>query len=550
MPMGYMGKLMRVDLSTGKTEEEGLPPEQVLRSYLGCWGLGLRYLYDECPPGIAPWDPETPLIFFTGPFTGTRMPGGNNTTVATLNFDTGFTVGRSHSHAFFGPHLRAAGYDGLIVTGKADSPVYLWIHDGQTEIRDARKFWGRDTHDTEDLIKEDVGQPKASVATIGPAGENLCAGAMICNDKNHSFSHSGVGGVMGSKNLKAIAVYGTAKIPIADENEEKEVAKRWRASVDHGPFASIRIVKAKGREERHQKYEQIAAERWGGLAALNFKAARLPGFLADATHKVTARGCYRCPVACSHDLEIVSGPHKGYVATIAGGAEQIEGAGSMLGLIESGSVFYLVDLFDRLGLEGSTVGCTIAMAFEAYERGLLTKQDTDGLELRWGDAEVVEQVVRKFAHREGFGDLLARGPRAAAEIIGGDAPDFSVHVKGSGISLHDWRHGWGTLLGQILGSGAGWPGAGIDNRRTEPDAGFPEQVPPFAHRMKPATVKGTGILKQIHDSTGMCSFNASGNPNIMALTCDALSAVVGWDLSREELWAVGERVANLERAFN
>lgn len=547
---GYMGKLLRVNLTTGKAEEDSLPPDKILRDYLGCWGLGLTYLYDECPPGTAPWDPENPMVFFTGPFTGTRIPGGNNTTLATLNFDTGFTVGRSHTHAYFGPYMRAAGYDGLIVTGKAERPVYLWIHDGKIEIRDARKFWGQDSHDSEDLIKEDLGCAKASVAAIGPAGENLCAGAMICNDKNHSFSHSGVGGVMGSKNLKAIAVYGSARLPLADEDAVKKAGQRWTDSLDYGPLAVINVMNFKGKEERRFRYEQGSINRYGGICALNFKAAKLPGFVADARNKLSPKGCYRCPICCCYDMEIVSGPHKGYVSSMGGGGEQIEAAGSILGIMESGSVFYLVDLFDRLGLEGSTTGCTMAMAFEAYERGLITKKDTDGLELKWGDAEVAEKLLRKLAHREGFGDILARGPRAAAEIIGGDAPNFSVHIKGSGINLHDWRHGWGALLGQIVSSGAGWPGAGADTMRAEADAGFPERMPPFDPRTKPAEVRGTNITKSVTDSTGICALNANGNPNIFELDAEALSAITGWKPSREELWEIGERVMNLERAFN
>ncbi|MBI2907814.1 MAG: hypothetical protein HYX92_09185 [Chloroflexi bacterium] len=499
----------------------------------------------DCPFGSG-----EPLDFLHWPFHRDADALRNQHYHSYAEFDTGFTVGRSHSHAFFGPNLRAAGYDGLIVVGRADRPVYLWVHDGKVEIRDAKKFWGQDTHDTEDLIKEDLGQPKASVAAIGPAGENLCAGAMICNDKNHSFSHSGVGAVMGSKNLKAIAVYGKAKVPLADEAKEKEVARRWSASLDYGPRSYVRMVGFKGKDERRFNFERGMVARFGGVCAFNLKGASLPGFLADVKNKLIARGCFRCPIACSYDVEIASGPHKGYIASVSGGSEQVEGVGCLLGVKESGSVWYLVDQLDRLGLEGSTAGCTIAMAFEAYERGLLTKEDTDGLELRWGDAEVIEEVLRKYAHREGFGDLLARGPKAAAEIIGGDAPKFSVHVKGTGMSLHDWRHGWGVFLGQLLGSGAGWPGAGADVMRPEPDAGFPNMQPSLDPKIKPAEVRGTGIIKQLDDSTGMCSFGSLGNPNILSLISDALSAVTGWSLNRQDLWAVGERIADLERAFN
>ena len=193
---GYLGKLLRIDLTKERILEENIPEESILRMYIGGFGLGLRLLYDELPLGISPLDPENPLIFMTGPLTGTMVPSPTNTTCTTLNSDTGFTAGRSHSHGYWGPNLKFAGYDGLIIQGVAEKPVYLWICDEEVEIRDGSKIWGKDTHETEDLVKKELGQPKASVAAIGPAGENLCDGALVENDKNHSFSHSGIGTVM------------------------------------------------------------------------------------------------------------------------------------------------------------------------------------------------------------------------------------------------------------------------------------------------------------------------------------------------------------------
>lgn len=188
---GYAGKILRVDLTKGKTTDEALPSEDVLKKYLGCYVLGLRTVYDLLPAGVRPEDPESPLVFLTGPLTAVPLPGATNLTLTTLNFDTGFTAGRSHTHGTFGLNLKKAGYDGLIITGKFDKPVYLFIENGKAEIRDAAFVWGKDTHETEDLLKEKLGNPKASVAAIGPAGENICAGALIANDRNHSLSHSG-----------------------------------------------------------------------------------------------------------------------------------------------------------------------------------------------------------------------------------------------------------------------------------------------------------------------------------------------------------------------
>jgi aldehyde:ferredoxin oxidoreductase len=552
MLYGYVGQILRVDLTTGSAREEALPSEDVLKDYMGCWGLALKYLYDECPPGISPVDAECPLIFFNGPFTGTRFSGGNNITLATLNFDTGYTVGRSHTHANFGPLLKGAGYDGLIIVGKAKSPVYLWIHNHEVELRDAQGIWGSDTHESEDLIKAELKEPKVSVAAIGPAGENLCAGAMIMNDKNHGFCHSGTGAVMGSKNLKAIAVYGNKEIAVADPERVKIVADRWRKDLNFGPKAPFQTVGWKTKIDYRHEYYKRALNRYGGICALNMKASLLDGFIEGYRNKITPRPCHGCAIGCTYDVEIAEGPHKGYVASLSGGAEAIEGAASMVGVTDPGTVYRLVDLYDRFGAEGSAVGCIIAMAFEAYERGLITKRDTNGLELRWGDAKAAEELLLQYVHREGLGDILARGIKEAAEIIGGDSPNFAVHVKGTGISLHDWRHAWGIMLGQILGSGAGWTSPS-DGMRAETAAGYPNE-PTWEEKLdpwrQPQSVAATGNLKQLNDSTGLCWFSSWGLPNIMDLLRDGLHAITGLKYESQELWEIGERVNNLERAFN
>lgn len=544
---GYMGKILRVDLTTCKISDEKMPGDDVLRKYLGCYGLALRYAYDECPLGMKPTDPRMPLVFFNGPLTGSYMPGGNNCSASGVNYDTGFTAARSHTHGWFGVRLMFAGYDGIIIKGRADKPVYLWVRDDTAEIRDASKIWGKDTHESEDLVKEDIGKKDVSVAAIGPSGENLCAGAMIENDKNHAFSHSGLGSVMGSKNLKAIAVSGSKKFPSADPKREQEIANEYRKMQDWGPWATANYIKDGGiaRTDYHPILGRFT------LCYKNMQTTICPDFgKGFSKNKITPRPCYRCHIACSYDLEVTSDPHKGYVATLAGGGEAMEGSACMAGVTEPGTVFYLTDLYDRLGFEGSTLGCTISMAIEAYEKGLITKEDTDGLELKWGDAELVEKLIWKAAKREGFGDILARGPKEAAEIIGGDAPDFAVHVKGAGINLHDWRCGWGVLLGQILGSGSGWFTWAADVIRPEPDAGYPERNPPFDWKKKPEEVRRTATLKHAIDCVGLCTFHTVGVPGALDKVTEAISAVTGWDYTKEELLEVGARVFQLERAFN
>lgn len=545
---GFIGELLRVDLTTGSCTEEAIA-EDVFRKFLGCYGLGLWYLYRECPPGIAPFDPENPLIFTSGPLTGTGIPGANNLTCTTLNFNTGFTVGRSHTHGNFAVRLKAAGYDGIIVQGQSERPVYLWVHEGAAEIRDAGMIWGRDTHETEDLVRGEIGEARASVAAIGPAGENLCRGALIANDRNHSLSYAGAGAVMGSKGLKAIAVYGSSPVPVFRPKKERDIAKLWRESLDYAPDACCHTLGPKAKQLRHE-YERRTVARFGGLSSMNFQRSSLPGFLADCQQRIISKGCPGCSVSCCYDVEIVSDPHKGYVATLAGGSEALESIGSLLGIKESGSVFYLADLLDRLGLEGNITGSTIAMALEAYERGLVSQQDTDGLKLRWGDASVVEKLIRKCAYRKGFGRILALGPKAAAEAIGGEAPSFALHVKGSGINMHDWRHNWGVLFGQIISSGVSWAAPGVDGVWPEPAVGLAQKQAPLIHRGKAEAARATAILKNVNDSTGVCWFNAWGVPDILSLIASALCAVTGWEYNAKELLALGERIAHLERAFN
>ena len=550
---GYRGEILRVNLTTGSITVEGLPGESILRKHVGNFGLGLWYLMKELPDGVDALEPENPLIFLNGPLVGTKVPCPNNCTITTLNADTGFTAGRSHSHGWFGPFLARAGYDGIIFTGASDKWVYLWISDDKIELRDAAKFVGMDTHETEDAVKEDlgvntkVGAPDgASVAAIGPAGENLVAGAAIMNDKNHGFCHSGVGQVMGSKKLKAISVRGTGEVPVHDAEKLKPITRKW---VKKASGLGLFNIVGQGGVPRSE-YQGVKG--LCGVSAKNWTVNDLPGFGDGMTrHKITPKPCYRCPVACCYDVEVVEGPYAGYVATLSGGGENMEGAASIVGIGgDAGTIFRLTDLHDRLGFETSTAGCAMAVAFEAYEKGLLTKEDTDGLELTWGNAQAVETLLKRMAHREGkLANMLADGPKVAAQRVG--LPGASVDIKGSGMNLHDWRRAWGVLLGQAVSGGSGWPAPGADCWTPEADAGYPEKPDPLSPYGKGEEVAKTGMVKFWNDCYGCCWFGTWGLPDIMKMSSSAIAAVVGWDdFTAEEAWAVGERAVTLERIFN
>ena len=547
---GYRGKILRVDLTAGKITTEPLPDESIVRKYVGGFGLGLWYLMKELPMGTAPLEPENPMIFMCGPFTGTRVPAPTNSTLVTLNSDTGYTAGRAHGHGWWGPYMKMAGYDGIIITGASDKWVYLWINDDKVEIRDASKLVGKDTHETEDLIKQDLGfstevGKEVSVNAIGPAGENLCAGGIIEHDKNHSFSHSGAGTIMGSKKLKAIAIRGTGEVPVADAEKFKTASGEWsKLAVTVG----VSSIVGKGGVPRG---EYVGVKGLVGLSSKNWLVNDIPGF-GDrmSKQKITAKPCYRCPVACAYDVELVEGPYKGFVASLSGGGENMEGAASIVGAgKEPGEAFYLTDLNDRLGFETSTAGCAMAVAFEAYEKGLLTKEDTDGLELKWGDVKVVETLLKRIAHREGkFANMLADGPKIAAQRVG--LPEASVDIKGSGMNLHDWRRAWGVLLGQAVGGGSGWCSPGADCWTSEADAGYPEKADPLSPHGKGEEVAATAGLKLWNDSNGTCWFVTWGIPGIVKTTANAMSAAVGWDFTPEEVRLAGDRILALERIFN
>ena len=546
---GYCGKIIRLDLTSGNIRIEPLPGPDVLKKYIGCWGLGLRYLYDMVPPGIQASDPENPLIFFTGPLTGLNLPGATNITLATKNFNTGFTVGRSHTHGNLGRLLKFAGYDGLIVTGKSDRPVYLWINNDTVELRDAGHLWGKkDTHETEDVIREEIGNAKASVAAIGIAGENLCAGGMICNDKNHSFSHSGVGSVMGSKRLKAIAVFGDQPIPLADHDRVRFMKKEWLKQMRSGGHFGWDHLRAN--DLKMGDYRPRAAK--SGFAGKNFLQNELTEFgIGLSQQEWTRKPCPSCPIGCTWDVKVTTGPYTGYYSTAGPGGEPFEGSGAILAITEPGSIIYLADQYDLLGIECSMAGCTIAMAIEAYEKGLITEEQTGGLELKWGDVKAAEALLNKIVRREeGIGDTLALGIKRAAEMIGGDAPSFAVNIKGSSMNLHDWRSFWGVLFSQIVGSGASWTATGADDFCPEPDAGFPEKTNPFDISVKPLEAKMTGITKFMNDCCGLCMLNTWGTKDVMQLSADSINAATGWDLTREDMFALGLRVMHLERAFN
>jgi aldehyde:ferredoxin oxidoreductase len=546
---GYVGKLLRVDLSAGTITEEPLPSDDILRKYIGGLGLGAKIIYDEVPLSVNALDPENRLVIMTGPLTGTNVPSASDWTVTSLRQELDSkAIQGSHSHGYWGAYLKMNGIDGIIFQGASAKPVYLSIHDGEVELRDAGRFWGLDTHDTEDAIKADLGgERNISVAAIGPAGENLVASAAIENDKHHSAS-KGMGCVMGSKKLKAIAVNrGRHKVTAAKPKELAQVAHTWREAIMNSPML---IEQRPGEQPYFTVGKNYLDPVW---ARDEFRAAS--ELEAQENWNMTRKGCWACPGPCAYHAEIGTGPHKGYVATLNGGRENSEGAAAMAGVSEPGTIFYLTDLVDRLGMDSGTIGCSIGLAIEAYEAGILTKEKTGGLELHWGDGEMTEKLWRMAANQEGFGKILADGPKKTAEYIGGEALNMVAHVKGAGPNLHDWRSYPSLIVGQAVSpAGPCWQSSLGVEMFPEPDLGLENAMDIWNQEGKGGPLALMQMRAAFEDCNGVCwyhkNLNTRAMPGYHTWLAQTVAYATGWeDFTPKDVLEVGERIMNLQKVY-
>ncbi len=542
VPGGYMGKILRVDLTHGALTELNLPDDKLLRQYMGGQGLGQLAIMHELPPGANPLGPENPITVMTGPLTGNgKTPAGTVATVTAFNTITRFldgTIGAITSGmaaGYFGSQLKFAGYDGIIINGISPKPVYLFIKNGKAEIRDGKGVWGKDAYETMDIIRKETGEAQAEVMAIGPAGENQVASALVATGPNHSCSHGG-GAIFGSKKLKAIAVLGSRRLFVKNAQKLADAGNQWRAKM------------------RPYNYPQ---DRWGAgypdvlktIVYKNWQSSVFPEVTKDLNvQEYTPRPCYECNKQCPYDVRITTGKHAGYKATVNGGSEQLE-AFYTLG-IGGPDVYYLVDVINRQGIDGCTWGCGAGLAFEAYARGLIDKTQTDGLELTWGNVDAAEKLVLKTAKKEGWlGNLLAEGPKALAEAIGPEAEKMVVHIKGGAPALHDWRPYTTQMLGQMTTTGGGKPRFQGFEVGPWPELGYPQKTHDMNSKEGKAKESFTGGLFRIAAGcAGVCWFGESGVT--VNHTVEALAAITGWNVTKEELMDVGNRTWQMEHIFH
>ncbi len=556
---GYAGRVLRVDLTEGEVRTSSLPSRWI-RDFLGGDGIAARTLFEEVPGRTDPLSPKNRLIVATGPVTGTLWPMSGRTVFVSKAALTGIW-GESHVGGFLGAELKFAGYDMLVVSGRAEKPVYLSIQDDNVTVNDAAKLWGLKTHETTSRIKELQNDPDVQVAAIGPAGEKLVKFASVLVNHARAAGRTGMGAVMGSKNLKAIAVRGTGSVSVARHDEFVELAKAAHMRVRTDPQA----------REMHKWGTWILTavkQQIGELPTYNHRTGvfdgweSLSGDYIRPRYTVSDRACFGCSLGCKKVNYVRQGP---YAGTLEEGPEYegLMAFGSSLGIADYPTTLKANQLCNRYGLDMISTGMTISFAFEAFEKGIIDKEMTGGLELRWGDSQAAIRLLEMIANRDGIGDVLAEGTRAAANRIGRGSAKYAIHVKGLEVSGQDGRthrsiglsHATGARGADHLRSLVVVDQLGYQEvaaRRWGKDK-LPEIVNPYTEKYKAAAVVETENAYCIRDALIVCWYSVSWPPIFwMDDFAKLLPLVTGIDEfgSTAELTKIAERQIALKRLFN
>lgn len=554
MAQSYNGKVLHVDLTDGRQWTEELS-ELIYRRHLGGGALATYFMLRDLKPGIDPLGPENELIFMTSVINGLPLSGANRYTAAGKSPLTG-GFGEAEAGGYWGPELKRTGFDGIIVHGRAATPVYLFIHNGVCEIRDASKYWGKLAGDVQDELEADLGDNRICVLQTGIGGEKQVLYAAIVNQLRHFHGRAGLGAVMGSKNLKAIVTRGRERVAPEDRESANGVIKWFRENYDQ---------EADGMHLYGTSGGVVGLDRDGILPTNNFRngsfaeAEAISGQTMANTILVNRGTCFSCGVACKREVEV---PERGVSAKYGGMEYEIIGAlGSLCGVGDLKAVAEASQWVNNYVLDGISTGVSIAFAMECYENGIIGKEDTDGIELTWGNADAMITMIHKIARREGFGDILADGVKRAAERIGRGSERFALHVKGQELPMHEPRGKRSlTLAYAVSPTGAdhmeaihdpAFEGLGVvDNGLSE--AGMLDPVDRLD--MGPKKVQNffyAQAIWSLYNSVGMCDF--VGIP-IGALKlkqlCDYVNAATGWDMSLWELLKVGERANTMSRLYN
>lgn len=535
----YAGQILRVDLSRRHCRVEPLDLG-LARRYLGSRGLGTRILYDELDPGVDPLSPQNKLLFATGPLTGTVAPTGGRYTVVTKGALTN-AVSASNAGGYFGAEMKFAGYDLLVFEGQASAPVYLWVEDDRVEIRDASHLWGTTTHECEDRLREET-DGQAKISSIGPAGESLVRFACVINDKHRAAGRSGVGAVMGSKRLKAVAVRGNRAVSVADPRRFLEAVALQFGGIRKHPATAVNFPTYGTGAMMHLMNEN------GMLPTRNFQAGtfegagNLSGETIHDTILLRNKACFSCPIGCGRVTEIAAGPYKG-----AGEGPEYEtafGLGPACGVADLAAVTQAGYLCNMFGMDTISAGATLGCAMELFQRGYLSAREV-GFELRFGDPDLMLKLIEMTARRQGFGNALAEGSLRLAGSCG--HPELFMGVKGQDFPAYDPR-----------GSQAMGLGYATSNRGACHVRGYPIHAEVLGHaprRYDRHSTEGKAELEKeiqdfsaLLDSAGVCKFVEA--PLDKESFAGLLAAATGFPYDLRETLLLGERVWNLERLFN
>lgn len=555
---GFTGKTLRVNLTSKEVRVED--NTKYFKEWLTSSGYAAKIVYDEIKDWVTPFDPANKIIFSAGALIGTLAPGACKMNISTIGPMTGgWATGSSDSYVAM--ELKHAGYDAVIVEGRSHFPCYLWITDEKVEVRDAAALWGKTTWDTLDAIREELNDDKLHIVSIGPAGENLVRGASVIQDRNRGFGRCGTGAVMGSKNLKALVCKGKLPIKVADPARFMKKANECRK----------KILSAEN-TEKFSNYSTLGIfQKKQDIGAIPYKNCQESIFPEDTDismnpalvvnkYTIAKQNYPGCPIGCSRHVEITDGPYKGLVSE----GNHWEPFGTIVARCGCKEPTFMVKVSaycNQLGVDFNLAGSSIAWAMECYQRGIINREDADGLALEWGDEPVILELIRKICYREGFGNILAEGCKRASDIIGRDSSYYALHIKGQ--DLYECMRGSNAwALGAAVSTRGGGHTTGtcsfeqmlaVDEEKAFKELGIHNVSDPLTYEGKAEITYLYEVLHRINNSTGVCHQNTIyNNLDYMNVTdlAELLSSATGVEFSKDDLEDIAMRQLNLEKAIN
>ena len=539
--LGYAGRILYVDLTTGKTRTEKLS-EETAKKYIGGIGLGMKLWLANSKANLDPLSPENPLVLALGPVSGTMFPTGGNGHAFISKSPATNGIGEAVSHGTFGAELKRAGYDAIVFSGKAEKPIYLWIDDDSVQLLDASSLWGKTPSETEDFIKGELGDYYVRVASIGEAGEKLSNIACIINEKTRAAGRTGLGAVMGSKNLKAIAVRGTHDIVVAKPDEFIEMVKEFHERMK-GPAA--KKYRTLGTVENIMVQNALFCLPTRNFNYSHFEdAKKVSAEVLNERYIAKIIACNSCAMRCEHEAFIHEGPYKGTIARME--YDNVWALGPNCGIDRLDAIVKAAELCNNFGLDATSTGVIVGFVIDCHEKGILKHEDLEEVDAHFGNAEALLQLIEKIGKREGIGDMLANGVKIASEKIGQNSIELAQHIKGLEVSGYDLR----CLKTTALGSAVSFRGA--DHTRS---SAITLELVGKVDRLR--AEKGRGVIVKdgedainIIDSLIICK-NAKGTLyKELSDMAKLYTLVTGFEITPQEIKKAGERINNLARLIN